>query len=285
MYLLTNRQRDARNLILSYGSCLRHGLIPNLLCEGRGARYNARDAVWWWLKSIKDYCDIYDATSILNAWLYRLYPTDDAAHPNEHDLAHKNTAPNKQRLCDVIQEALCVHVNGLRFRERNAGPLIDDHMSDAGFSVEIGVDLDTGFVFGGNAFNCGTWCDKMGSSKKAGNAGLPATPRDGSAVELVGLSRCVLEWLINVYSAGNYPYDGVRVNKTGKQLTWVEWAKVKIDLLSFSIKNHIFVTFYTSILSVTHNLVIYEKFVSLINSRLRFFIFGKLNKEAMICQN
>jgi len=60
-------------------------------------------------------------------------------------------------------------------------------MSSDGFNINLEVDFDTGFIIGGNGFNCLTWMDKMGSSKHAGTKGIPATPRAGSPVELVGL--------------------------------------------------------------------------------------------------
>ena len=65
-------------------------------------------------------------------------------------------------------------------------------MSSDGFNIQLDVDGDTGFIIGGNQGNCLTWMDKMGSSTHAGTKGIPATPRAGTPVELVGLLHCCL---------------------------------------------------------------------------------------------
>ena len=178
--LLTGRFNEARSLILTYGSCLRHGLIPNLLA---GPRYNARDAIWFWLYSISQYTQLV---------------------PNGLEILSDKI--QGQCLHSIIKTAIDTHLNGLSFREYNAGYQLDSVMSDEGFNNKIGVDSKTGFVFGGNRWNCGTWMDKMGSSEYAGNKGHPGSPRDGSAIELIGLSRATIAWLIEMIEKNAYPY-------------------------------------------------------------------------------
>ena len=68
-----------RNCLLIYGKCIRHGLIPNLLDGGVSARYNARDAVWWWLLCIKEYVTMVDnGEKILKVSVDCMYPKDDS---------------------------------------------------------------------------------------------------------------------------------------------------------------------------------------------------------------
>lgn len=195
LLLLTGRFEEARRLILTCGACLRHGLIPNLLA---GPRYNARDAIWFWLYSISQYTRLAPSGSQILSEMIQ-----------------------GKALHGIIKTAIDTHLNGLTFREENAGYQLDRVMSDEGFNNQIGVDTQTGFVFGGNRWNCGTWMDKMGSSDYAGNKGHPASPRDGSAVELVGLSRAIIDWLVEMIDQGFYPY------KEQKKILQ-DWAK-KID--------------------------------------------------------
>jgi len=217
---VTGRLVEARDILLGYAGTLRHGLIPNLLDGGFNARYNCRDAVWWWLRAVLDYIEISkDEGAILASPVLRLWPEDDSP---------KDSPPVEQPLAQVIHEALTKHLQGLKFRERNAGPKIDEHMKDEGFNNEIGVDPGTGFVFGGNVWNCGTWMDKMGSSVEAGNKGKPSTPRDGSAVELVGLSYSCLRDLASLPPSA-YPHQNLEASIFSSLSEWADTIKQNFD--------------------------------------------------------
>ena len=121
-----------------------------------------------------------------------MYPSDDAVAKKTHPKvrSHEDSKTQSEQdfeeetLAATMQEALQRHWDGIAFRERSAGPAIDNHMTTPGFQVTAYVHPDSGLVFGGNSANCGTWMDKMGGSERAHNKGVPATPRDGAAVEL-----------------------------------------------------------------------------------------------------
>lgn len=64
--LLTGMIEEAHEIILEFASCLRHGLLPNLLDAGNNCRYNNRDACWWFIRAIKDYIEFTGDTKIWN---------------------------------------------------------------------------------------------------------------------------------------------------------------------------------------------------------------------------
>lgn len=53
LFLVTGLHKHALEHIVAFGSCVKHGLIPNLLDSGRRPRYNARDATWWYLQAVQ----------------------------------------------------------------------------------------------------------------------------------------------------------------------------------------------------------------------------------------
>ncbi|KAJ1878167.1 bifunctional 4-alpha-glucanotransferase/amylo-alpha-1,6-glucosidase, partial [Coemansia sp. S17] len=185
LLLSTGRFDEARDHIIAFGSTLKHGLIPNLLDTGRFPRYNARDATWFWLQAVQAYCaHAPEGLDFMSVSVPRRFPDGETFVEWDSDEAFSRSST----IAELVHEIMERHARGISFREWNAGPALDSQMRDEGFNVQIGVDFaSNGFVSGGNQWNCGTWMDKMGSSDKAGIRGVPATPRDGADVEIVGL--------------------------------------------------------------------------------------------------
>jgi len=208
LFLGTGRYGDAKEHILAFAAMLKHGMIPNLLDAGRRPRYNSRDSIWFFLQLIQDYTKIVpNGISLLNERVKRRFPLDDEFIGADDPKAYSY----ESSIMEIIQEVFTRHANGLDFREAYAGDGLDSQMSDQGFNIKIHVDWDNGMVFGGSRYNCGTWMDKMGESQKAGNKGVPGTPRDGASIEITGLLKSAIRWVCELWEKGIYKWEGVTI--------------------------------------------------------------------------
>jgi glycogen debranching enzyme len=159
------------------------------------------------LQNIQDYVNkAPDGLALLDETVKRRFPKDDTWVPCDDPRAYAETSS----IGEIIQEVLQRHVDGISFREYNAGPNLDMQMHEEGFNIDIRVDWKTGLILGGSARNCGTWMDKMGESEKAGTKGVPGTPRDGAPIEITGLLKSTLRWLDELSSQGKFPFEGVQ---------------------------------------------------------------------------
>lgn len=220
--IATERYEDAKQHIIGFAQTLKHGLIPNLLDAGRNPRYNARDAAWFFLQSVQEYVKrVPNGADILDMEVSRRFPLDDTYIPHDD----KGAFSYKTSIRDIIFEILQRHAKGISYREANAGINLDSQMSDEGFNVEVHIDWETGLVHGGSQLNCGTWMDKMGESEKAGSKGVPGTPRDGAAVELQGLLKSALRFVVELNDKGLFKYEGVS-RADGSEILFKEWNQL-----------------------------------------------------------
>ncbi|EPS42255.1 hypothetical protein H072_3786 [Dactylellina haptotyla CBS 200.50] len=222
LLIATGRYEDAKEHIAAFASVVKHGMIPNLLASGTNPRYNSRDSVWFFLQNIQDYTKFApNGTSILDEKVKRRFiPFDDTWFPVDDPRAFSK----ESTIGEVVFECLQRHASGMSFREANAGPNLDSQMKDAGFQIDIQTDWTNGMIFGGNQWNCGTWMDKMGESDRAGNKGVPGTPRDGAPIEITGLLYSALRWVDGLYKQGNFSHGGIETAQ-GRSISWDAWAE------------------------------------------------------------
>ncbi|TPX46489.1 hypothetical protein SeMB42_g03671 [Synchytrium endobioticum] len=250
LLLCPGHHARARRTLIAFASVLKHGQIPNLLDQGFRPRYNARDATWWWLWGVQEYCrGSKEGLKFLGTEVARRFPPPQRYRKESFlrvgdnipgDDGDSYVDPSDERcyqhhttIAQIIQEILERHARGIAYREWNAGRELDRDMRDEGFNVNVETDWNTGFVRGGSKYNCGTWMDKNGSSDKAGNKGIPATPRDGSPVEIVGLCKAALRWISSDVISNvtdPWPWEGVHVpteqGKPDRLISYAEWDKL-----------------------------------------------------------
>ena len=222
LLLIPGRFDVARAHLLGFAGCVYRGLIPNLLDSARRPRYNARDATWWFMQALQDYCKYSpEGYEILDQEVPLRFPID-----GEYiDFDDSRIFSKSKTVKGIILSIMECHARGIHFREWNAGPGLDSVMRSEGFQIDIEVDWRTGFVHGGNRWNCGTWMDKMGESELAGNRGIPTTPRDGAAIEITALLKSALEWLTSLKTFG---FIGVKCSKNNHSgfVTFDEWSEL-----------------------------------------------------------
>ncbi len=82
-----------RESIVQFASTLRHGLIPNLLDEGRRPRFNCRDACWWFIRAIGEYIETTNDYDILKNKIEMIFYSNDKT---EHE--RRQQAGEKKRV-------------------------------------------------------------------------------------------------------------------------------------------------------------------------------------------
>ncbi|KAK9465395.1 glucanotransferase domain of glycogen debranching enzyme-domain-containing protein [Lipomyces arxii] len=223
LLIVPGRYDDAKSHIVAFASTLKHGMIPNLLDAGRNPRYNSRDSVWFFMQTVQDYVKLVPGgEAILHEQIKRRFPLDDTFIEWDDPKAYSYSTS----LIDIIHEIFQRHAEGLHFREHNAGVKLDMQMKDEGFNIDVEVDWDTGLIFGGNQWNCGTWMDKNGESLRAGNNGWPGTPRDGAAIEISGMLKSGLRWVNELRAKGIYKHVSVTTAGGTKVVKFTEWEEL-----------------------------------------------------------
>ena len=144
-----------------------------------------------------------------------------------NDLEENEKLKDEKKLMsieEIIYDILNNHLNDIKFTEWNAGKKIDSQMEEEGFEIEIKFNEKNGFIYGGNEHNCGTWMDKMGSSVKAKNKGIPATARNGADVEIISLLYYCLNKINDLIKENKISLNELKLKD--KTFTIEEWKNL-----------------------------------------------------------
>ena len=208
LFLMTNNFKEGKNMLKLIASTLRHGLIPDLFDEEEKMRYYSRDTCWYFINSVKEYINYTQDYKFLKEEIDLLF-LSDISYENHLEKKMKGEIV-KYTIEQIIQIIFQSHAKGIHFIEWNYG-IKNNILKNEGYNIDIDLDPNTGFIYGGNYYNSGTWMNKIGASSKGKNKGLPATPRPGANIEIISLLYTCLDFIIELGKNNYFKYKSVKL--------------------------------------------------------------------------
>ena len=224
LFLLSNSFSEGKNILKIIASSLRNGLIPDFFDEGEKPRYNSRDTCWYFIHSIKNYIYYSKDYNFLKEEIELIFTSD--SNFNDHLQKKIKGEIKKNSLENIIQMIFQSHAKGIHFREwdynNNKYFLNNSYQKKEGYNIDIELDPNTGFIYGGNYCNNGTWMNKLGNSIKGKNKGIPATPRPGADIEIIALIYSCLDFVVDMGNKNYYKYKSVELSN-GMNYPFSQW--------------------------------------------------------------
>ena len=206
LFLLTDNFKEGKNILKIIASTLRHGLIPDYFDQGENPRYNSRDTCWYFINAVKEYVNYSLDYKFLKEEIDLIFLSDNYEEHLQKKLKGEILKYTIEQIIHIIFQS---QAKGIHFTEWDYAFNNKSFKKKEGFNIDIYLDPNTGFIYGGNYYNNGTWMDKIGTSSKGKNKGLPATPRPGADIEIIALVYSSLEFVINMGVKNYFKYKSV----------------------------------------------------------------------------
>ena len=233
LFLIPKLFYEAKVILKLIGSTMKYGLIPDKIDNSNNIKYSSRDTCWYYIKAIKDYIYSTMDYKFLKEQVYLLYLPENV---NNSYFKQKTKKCKKVFTVEnIIQFIFQYHAQGINFIDKKTEqqpyqrrPIFKKNIDNTvlnGLKINIYLDIETGFIYGGNKLNSGTWMNHIGSSIKAKNINIPATPRDGADIEIIALLYNCLNFVIDLNYKNYYSYKNV-ILSNNEVYTFYQWSLV-----------------------------------------------------------
>ena len=231
LFLIPKLFYEAKIILKLIGSYMKYGLIPDKIDHSNNIKYYSRDICWLYIKAIKDYISVTLDYKFLKE---EIYLVNQAENVKSSYLKQKNKKFKRIfTIENIIQLIFQYHAQGISFEDKKIEPQPYQRRpqfnkkienSDInGLKINIYLDTETGFIYGGNTLNAGTWMNHIGSSAKGKNLNIPSTPRNGADIEIIALLYNCLNFVIEINYKNYYSYKHVILNNNEK-FSFYQWS-------------------------------------------------------------